>query len=109
MAKIRKIQPITDNSSETLSQDNVEIFEEDIFWVLYPESHYCDFIAKTSAKELYQKNWGEIFFSTEEALLKYRLKHARVLSYDDVVDNLDSDYSKNYLLDKVKDRLNGNT
>ena len=92
-----------------ITKDNVEIFEEDLFWVLYSDLHYEDFLARISAKELYQTNSGEILFSTKKALLKYRLKHAQVLSYDDIVDSLDSDYSKNYLLDKVKKRLNGNS
>lgn len=92
-----------------VTKDNVEIFEGDIFWVFYPNVSYCDFIAKTSTKELYQPNSGKILFSTKEALLKYRLKHAKVLSYDDIVDSLDSDYSRHDLLDKIKERLNGNT
>lgn len=92
-----------------LTKDDVEIFEEDKLWILYSDLHYEDFIARTFAKELYQTNPDVILFSTKEALLKYKLKHARVLSYDDIVDSLDSVYSKNYLLDKIKNRLDGNS
>jgi hypothetical protein len=93
-----------------VTKDDVEIFEENKYWILFGDATFSSHIAKDDETDfLYKEKDGRVLFSTKEVLLKYRLKHARVLSYNDIVDSLDSVYSKNYLLDKVKKRLDGNS
>lgn len=86
--------------------DGVEIKEDDSFWVLYIDGNIGEWKAESTKSWLYKEKDGRLLFSSKKAAEDYKLKHSKVLSYSDISDSLDSDYSKEYLLNLVKERLN---
>jgi hypothetical protein len=110
---------IEENNKKPLfiSEDKIEIFlGDDYFELITPEFHnkICVWNIlpyKTRDNIIYdqegnRKN-GRIWFSSVEKANEYKLKHAKVLSYDDVVNTVEFPYVyKQLLLNLVKERLN---
>lgn len=94
---------IEENTPKSLftTTDNTQIFDKE--QVLYLVNN------KTCAMiEIKAKDWDKtrLIYASKTKAEEYILNHARVLSYAEVSDSLDSDYSKEYLLNLVKERLN---
>ena len=100
---------IEENNKKVLfiTVDNVEILENQEFLILYPDNTCGEFIAKDNYTSfLYKQEDGRLLFSSKEALDDYKLKHAKLLSYIDVCEYLQSSKVDVDLLNLVKERLN---
>lgn len=110
---------IEENTKKVLfvAEDNIEIYlGDDYFELITPKFHNKPCVwnilpYKTRDNIIYdqegnRKN-GRIWFSSVEKAEDYKLKHAKVLSYDDIMIYLPtSDNSDNEILNLVKERLN---
>lgn len=88
--------------------DGIEIKEDDSFWVLYIDGNIGEWKAESTKSWLYKEKDGRLLFSSKKTAEDYKLKHSKVLSYDDIKIYLSTKVNDddNLILDLVKERLN---
>ena len=104
-SKDNALKFIEENNKKVLftTTDNVQIFDINKEQILYLVNH-----VNCAMVEIKAKDWDKtrLIYASKQKAEEYILNHSKVFSYAEISHSLDSQYSKEYYLNLVKERLN---